>query len=95
MMNMEDTVGAGFPQSQGDSTIGVRPLTLGERYVGLTFNPSGDKSVIVVKQAYANIIDLLNALSDGTDERARFVEGAITQAITAQMWAVKALTWKD
>jgi hypothetical protein len=71
-------------------------LTFGQKAVGLTFNPSGDEQVTKVKQLYAEIIDLLVA-----DERpmsvmeGRITEVAINEAMTAQMWAVKALTWKD
>lgn len=73
-----------------------RELTLGERYVGLTFNPSSDPTVQKVKELYAEIIDIVNQLPD-TDgkERERFTELAIGQAVIAQMAAVKAVTWKD
>ena len=46
-----------------------RTLTFGEKAVGLSFNPSG--------------------------ERRRMLSIAITEAQTAQMWAVKAATWSD
>lgn len=73
-----------------------RELTFGERAVGLTFNPSGDKMVNEVKQLYANVIDLLNSLpvEVGPSERMRLIKIAITEAQGAQMWAVKAITWK-
>jgi hypothetical protein len=68
-------------------------LTFGEKAVGLTFNPSGDENVVKLKKLYAEIIDLLNAdRGDNRDERARLASVAITEAQTAQMWAVKAVT---
>lgn len=71
-------------------------LTYGQKAVGLTFNPSGDAKVQEVKELYAKIIDLCNSVIDAMpSEKARLVKIAITEAQTAQMWAVKAITWKD
>jgi len=72
-------------------------LTFGQKAVGLTFNPSGDDAVTKIKQSYADIIDQLNEVreSEGRSEKARLASAAITEAQGAQMWAVKALTWKD
>ncbi len=78
-----------------------RELTFGEKAVGLTFNPSGDGDVLKVKELYAKIIDLLHEKrgvqpNDGKRyEQARLLSVAITEAQGAQMWAVKAVTWKD
>jgi hypothetical protein len=74
-----------------------RPLTFGERAVGLTFNPSGDKAVTKLKQAAADLIDLCyQAREAATDpEIKRMLSIAITEAQTAQMWGVKAFTWKS
>lgn len=75
-----------------------RELTYGEKAVGLTFNPSGDSAVNTIKQHYAQVIDDLNSLrSDpsASAESKRLYSIAITQAQDAQMWAVKAITWKD
>lgn len=72
--------------------------TFGEKAVGLSFNPSGDSLVDEVKTQYAKVIDLLALLrcSDGlSDETRRLCSIAITEAQGAQMWAVKAITWKD
>lgn len=70
--------------------------TFGEKAVGLTFNPSGDPAVHKLKALYAEIIDLCNdARGADRNERARLYSVAITEAQTAQMWAVKAATWKD
>lgn len=72
-----------------------RELTFGEKAVGLTFNPGGHKDVNDVKKAYAGIIDgLNNAIKETIDgEKIRLYKIAITEAQTAQMWAVKAITW--
>jgi len=71
--------------------------TFGQKAVGLSFNPSGDDAVARIKQKYAEIIDELHYLrnSAGPGETARLASVAITEAQGAQMWAVKALTWKD
>ena len=72
-------------------------MTYGEKAVGLTFNPSGDLSVNAIKSSYAQVIDALNAgrIDAGSAEKARLYSVAITEAQTAQMWAVKAVTWQD
>lgn len=71
--------------------------TFGQKAVGLSFNPSGDDAVAQAKQIFANAIDQLNELRSTTtsSEVKRMASVAITEAQTAQMWAVKALTWKD
>jgi hypothetical protein len=72
-------------------------LTYGQKAVGLTFNPGGDETVHKIKQLYADIIDTVNALpcENAPSEKMRLIKIAITEAQTAQMWAVKAATWKD
>lgn len=71
-------------------------MTYGEKAVGLTFNPSGDAKVQEVKELYAKIINLCDEMRTGMShgENARLFAIAITEAQTAQMWAVKAITWK-
>lgn len=72
--------------------------TYGQKAVGLSFNPSGDDEVALVKQAYAHIIDHLDELRNRRakgSEGARLASIAITEAQAAQMWAVKAITWRD
>jgi hypothetical protein len=74
-----------------------RELTFGERAVGLTFNPSGDPDVVALKGMIAVFIDRCNMHRDQatTDpEVKRMYSLAITEAQTAQMWAVKAATWR-
>ena len=74
-----------------------RPLTFGEKAVGLTFNPGGDQLVSEIKEKYARIIDLLDNERNKctTPGRIRHFSLAITEAEDAQMRAVKAITWKD
>jgi hypothetical protein len=73
-----------------------REMTYGEKAVGLTFNPSNDDAVANCKAEFAKVIDRMNDLRNSTDnaEVKRMCSVAITEAQTAQMWAVKAITWK-
>jgi hypothetical protein len=73
-----------------------RPLTFGEKAVGLNFNPSGDEMVHELKVLYAKAIDMLHEarMACPDPERARLYGVAITEAQGAQMWAVKAATWR-
>lgn len=75
----------------------MKELTFGEKAVGLTFNPSNDPEVQAAKEDYARIIDRLNNLRGSTEssEVKRLCSAAITEAQGAQMWAVKAQTWRD
>lgn len=85
-MNVPVGAGVSTPMTQ---------LTFGERAVGLTFNPSGDPLVNEIKILYAKVIDQLNnQLTETPSEKARLIKIAITEAQGAQMWAVKAITWK-
>ena len=74
-----------------------RVLTYGEKAVGIAFNPGGNPEVEKAKSAYAKIIDQMNELRNSTTspEVKRLASVAITEAQGAQMWAVKAITWKD
>lgn len=73
-----------------------RDLTYGERAVGLTFNPSGASDVNEVKAKFAELIDHMDSNRKHCGgEKARLYSVAITEMQTAQMWAVKALTWND
>jgi hypothetical protein len=70
-------------------------LTFGQKAVGLTFNPSNNPEVDACKREFAAVIDRMNKLREetGNNEIKRMASVAITEAQTAQMWAVKALTW--
>lgn len=80
-----------------ENNIPTRQLTFGEKAVGLSFNPSGDDAVGTCKQGFANLIDQMSDLRNNSTsgEQKRLASVAITEAQGAQMWAVKALTWKD
>lgn len=77
----------------------TQELTYGQKAVGLTFNPSWDERVQKVKELFAQAIDLMvevrNEQNIWPSERSRLASVAITEAQTAQMWAVKAITWRD
>lgn len=70
--------------------------TYGEKAVGLDFNPSGNEEVGRCKSTFASAIDQMAKLREqATDpEQKRLASVAITEAQGAQMWAVKALTWR-
>ena len=72
-------------------------LTYGQKAVGLTFNPSGNTDVQRVKELYAAIIDMLHWLSFWLEwmPTEDMIKKAVEEAQTAQMWAVKAITWRD
>lgn len=78
----------------------LRDLTFGEKAVGLTFNPSNNNNVQKIKELYAEIIDILHEIecpmsnNISSNDMNRLLDIAITQAQTAQMWAVKAITYK-
>ena len=71
--------------------------TYGQKAVGLSFNPSADDAVAKCKQIFADAIDQMNDLraTSASPEAKRLCSIAITEAQAAQMWAVKAVTWKD
>lgn len=73
-----------------------REFTYGGKAVGMSFNPSNDDAVAKCKAEFATVIDRMNDLRTSTDnaEVKRMASVAITEAQTAQMWAVKAITWK-
>jgi len=74
----------------------TREMNFGEKAVGVSFNPSGDTVVDHIKSYYAILINELNTLREESDnnEVKRMYSIAITESQTAQMWAVKAATWK-
>jgi hypothetical protein len=70
--------------------------TFGERAVGYSFNPSGSSAVDELKACAASFIDSCHALREVSEdpEVKRMYSIAITEAQTAQMWSVKAATWR-
>lgn len=72
----------------------AQSLSYWELAVWLTFNPSWDEKVQKLKKLYAEIIDILNdEIWQNKNEKARLLSVAITEAQTAQMWAVKWITY--
>ena len=73
-------------------------LTFGQKACGVSFNPGGREDVDLIKRKFAEIVDLLNehrSLDDASSETKRMLSIAITDTQTAQMWAVKAVTWQS
>ena len=88
-------------QSQDEASVGqnLREPTYGEQAVGITFNPANDPVVQKLKTLYAEIIDICDTerknINAMPGEKARLLSVAITEAQTAQMWAVKGVTYKS
>lgn len=82
---------------ENNGTPSVENPTYGQKAVGVNFNPSGEGTVDRAKQHYANIIDMADFVrnTSTSQEQKRLASIAITEAQTATMWLVKALTWKD
>ena len=80
-----------------DEQTNGRAPSFGEKAVGLTFNPSGDPLVQSIKERFADLIDEMHALRlrHERSETSRLASVAITELQGAQMWAVKAATWRD
>ena len=70
--------------------------TLGEKRVGIGFNPSGDNAVAQIKRLAADFIDRVNAIEPGAfedpGEVGRLKALAMTHAENAASWGVKAAT---
>ena len=71
-------------------------LTFGQKAVGVSFNPSKNPDVDRIKQVFANAIDQMDAFRKKSEsaEAKRYASIAITDAESACMRAVKALTWE-
>lgn len=70
-------------------------MTFGQRACGVSFNPGGNTEVALVKAQFAATIDQLQTYREVSNdpEVKRMLSIAITETQTAQMWAVKAITW--
>lgn len=68
--------------------------TFGQKLVGVTFNPSDNIEVDKVKRLLAEAIDIVNnrAIARETTH-ADLVKNATYELVSAQMAAVKAITW--
>ena len=95
---MTPTNAPNYKPGDAKPPAGANNLTFGQKAVGVTFNPSGNPDVDELKRRFALIIDQCHlrrqSLMAGSDAH-RLWSIAITEAQGAQMWAVKAATWKD
>jgi len=64
-------------------------VTLGQKRVQRNFNPTANENVELLKQLYANIIDVLE--SKRNEKNGREISIAQTEAETSCMYAVKSL----
>jgi hypothetical protein len=64
-------------------------MTLGEKRVRMTFNPSGDSVVETIKKRSAELIDLCETIKDKDPRLAALAQ---THYEDAAMWAVKCAT---
>jgi hypothetical protein len=73
-----------------------KKLSFGEKAVGLGFNPSGAHAVNSLKSRMAAFIDICNDEREQATnpEVKRMYSLAISDAQVAQMWSVKAATWR-
>lgn len=81
----------------------LRELTYGEKAVRITFNPGRNEKVERLKRAAADFIDTINQCATEEKEipsdpeigeRLALLKLAQRDAQSAQMWAVKAVTWQ-
>jgi hypothetical protein len=73
------------------------PLSFGEKLVGITFNPSNDGDVALIKTKMAEIANLIHdrKRSQESSELSNLIyNSAITSILEAQMMAVKYVTLK-
>lgn len=72
------------------------PWTFGQKAVGLLADTEENEVANSCKLAFADIIDGLHLLrlKAGHSEQGRLASIAITEAETACMWAVKAVSWR-
>lgn len=98
--NEESKYAGDAPTSElSSANVNARQLSFGEKAVGITFNPGKNEKVESIKRKFADVIDELHNMKDPGDserhpEKIRMLSIAITEAQTAQMWAVKAATWQ-
>ena len=72
-------------------------ISVGSALVGKNFNPSQNPDVEAIKTMYAAIIDMItdHGKRATNAQTAAIYNQATIEAITAQMWAVKAVTWVE
>lgn len=72
-----------------------RPLSFGERAVGISFNPSKNQDVETIKRTCAMAIDTIHDIREKSEDGEVKAQCtlAIRQIQQGQMWGVKAATW--
>jgi len=72
-----------------------KELTQGQKLCGVNFNPTQDPLIADIKQRYADIADMLIAEAEKSESTGKqhVITLAINELVTAQMWAIKAVTW--
>lgn len=76
-------------------TTETTELTIGQRLAGVHFNPTADTTIQELKQSFADTLDKVIATATGADAlQTKMYDKVIDDLMTAQMWAVKAFTWK-
>lgn len=73
-------------------------LTKGQKLVSINFNVGGNPDVDECKQRFSDAIDQLSNKFNGkavTELHSVIISEAENRILDAQMWAVKALTFKD
>jgi hypothetical protein len=75
----------------------ITEQTFWQKAVGLSFNPAKDDKVYYTKKKFADVIDMLKELDYWLDwlPTEKIINTAIKEIQTAQMRAVKAITWKE
>lgn len=75
-----------------------KQLTFGEQLCGVRFNPSGDTEVDVIKKAFAELADKMNAVEKPENADGYLfstIKGhAIRHILDAQMASIKLITLK-
>lgn len=74
--------------------------SVGEKLVGIDFNPGNIGDVAECKQRFAQAINQVIAHKDDafnqgtlTADKEMLLDEAVKRILDAQMWAVKAITW--
>ena len=71
----------------------ARTITYGEKVVG--FGDEDSWKIDQIKRLTSQIINTIHGMPISSEEHKIIIQKAITEAQSAQMWAEKALTWKD
>lgn len=75
-------------------------MSPGEMAVGLKFNPSNNDKVQKLKELAAEMFDIVEQSVPADDStlamarRRKLRDAALHEIISAQMWAVKVITWE-